>query len=322
MGAAQAGIFSCSTSSIAQWFPGTRRAVASGALASFMSVGGAVGAILTGLLLDQISWRWLFFLFALPGVVWAAWFFLWFRDRPQDHRAVSAGELALIRPSAPHPIQDPVDESREPTPWGLIFTSSAMWWICGQQFFRAAGYIFFTSWFATFLKETRGVTTAQAGILNSLPLWGVVLGSLAGGAASDWLLVHTGSRQLSRQGLAVLSQLACALFIFLAYPIENAWLAVLVISAGSFFAAMAGPCAYTVTIDMGGKHIPTVFSMMNMSGNLGAMVFPLLVPWLVRLAGNWGLVLFVFAGVYLAAGACWLPINPNRTVFDRSGRRA
>jgi nitrate/nitrite transporter NarK len=68
---------------------------------------------------------------------------------------------------------------------------------------------------------------------------------------------------------------------------------------------------------MGGKHIPTVFSTMNMAGNVGAVVFPLVVPWLVRLTGNWDLVLFVFAGVYLAAAACWLPINPNGTVFDR-----
>src|SRR5262249_426313 len=56
-GAAQAGVFPCSTSSIARWFPLTRRGLASGALGSFMSVGGAVGFILTGALLNYLPWQ-------------------------------------------------------------------------------------------------------------------------------------------------------------------------------------------------------------------------------------------------------------------------
>src|SRR5260370_39971100 len=48
MGAAQAGLFPCATATIATWFPGTRPALASGALAAFMSVRGAVCAMPTG----------------------------------------------------------------------------------------------------------------------------------------------------------------------------------------------------------------------------------------------------------------------------------
>ena len=40
-----------------------------------------------------------------------------------------------------------------------------------------------------------------------------------------------------------------------------------------------------ITIDMGGRHVAPVFSTMNMAGNLGAMLFPLAVPWFVRGAG-------------------------------------
>jgi MFS family permease len=41
MGAAQAGIFTCTTDTISKWFPAGRRALASGAVGSFMSLGGA-----------------------------------------------------------------------------------------------------------------------------------------------------------------------------------------------------------------------------------------------------------------------------------------
>lgn len=314
MGTAQAGIFPCTTGTTALWFPRTQRALPSGALGSFMSVGGAAGALLTGFLLEPIGWQWLFVLYAVPGLLWAVAFARWFRDRPEQHAEVNPAELALIRGAQPVPIEAaPV--LREPTPWKTILTSLTLGWICAQQFFRAAGYMFFASWFATYLRETHGVSTRQSGVLNSLPLWGVVAGGLVGGAASDWVLARTGSLRWSRQGVAVVSLCACAGLILLSHGIENVLLAVLLISAGSFCASLAGPCAYTITMDLGGRHIAPVFSVMNMAGNVGAIVFPLVVPWLKDATGSWDAVLYLFAGIYFAAALCWLMVNPSRKIF-------
>ena len=60
MGIAQAGLFPCSTNSIAHWHPQTGRAFASGTLGAFMSVGGVIGVSLTGLLLVHLDWRLIF----------------------------------------------------------------------------------------------------------------------------------------------------------------------------------------------------------------------------------------------------------------------
>src|SRR5712691_8350856 len=133
-----------------------------------------------------------------------------------------------------------------PTPWLALFSSPALWWLCGQQMFRAAGYMFFTSWFATYLQETRGVSIAKSGFLNMLPLIVVVAAGMVGGALSDWLLKRTASRDLARRWMSMLSLFACAGLIFWALVIEDALAAVLVISAGSFFAALASPCAYAM----------------------------------------------------------------------------
>jgi ACS family glucarate transporter-like MFS transporter len=314
MGVAQAGLFPCSAGTVAAWFPATRWGLANGLLGSCMQIGAALATALTGLLLGPLGWRLVFVLFALPGVVWGVGFFLWFRDRPEEHAAVNAAELNLIRGTAP-----PAPDRREPTPWGTLFTSWAMLCICGQQFFRAAGYMFYASWFATFLRETRGIGTGEAGVLTSLPIAAVVVGSAVGGAASDWVLGRTGSRRLSRQGLSVASMLGCALLIVWAYFIRDARLAVLVIAAGSFCSAFAGPCAYAITIDIGERHVAPVFATMNMAGNVGAALFPLLVPPLVEGTGSWDAVLFLFAGMYLAAGLCWMLFDSSGTIFDRPG---
>jgi MFS family permease len=313
LGVAQAALLPCATAVVGQWLPATRRGLGSGLLGSFMSVGSVVCAIVTVELLYYLSWRELFVLYAVPGALWGLGFWLWFRDRPQDHPAVNAAELAVIGTATTHRAAEP----REPTPWGRLALSPAMWCICIQQFFRASGYLFYTSWFTTFLREHYGVTRA-AGVLTSLPLLGVVLGNLVGGTFSDWVLARTTSRRLARQGLAIGSVLACAVCFVLAVPLTEAVPAVLLISFGSFCAAMASPCGYAITIDMGGRHVATVFSLMNMSGNFGAMLFPAVVPLLPGVAEkDWTVVLWFVAGIYAAAAVFWGMLNPSGTVFDR-----
>ncbi len=324
-GAAQAGLFPCSTRTIATWFPVTSRARSNGALGAFMSVGAFVGSVATGYLVTAMGWRTMFFWYSFPGIIWAVWFFAWFRDRPEDHSSVNPEELAWIRSAQPTNDEEPQatepakpdEEDNEGTPWLGLISSPAMFWICGQQFFRAAGYMFYASWFPAYLEKSHGVNTAEAGVLTSLPLLATVLGSLSGGAVSDAIYQRTQSRRWSRQAVGAAGMFACAALILLAFFIANATLAVLVIAAGSFCAAVAGPCAYTITMDMGGRHVATVFSTMNMCGNLGAVLFPLVVPSVVAASG-WDSVLILFAGLYVAAGLCWLFFNPRGDVFSQS----
>jgi MFS transporter, ACS family, D-galactonate transporter len=324
-GVAQSGLFPTTTVTIAKWFPLTGRAFATGALGSFMSLGGALCAWLTGVLLEAFAprvaagwnWRLTFLLFSVPGIVWALCFWWWFRDEPSEHRAVNEAELQAIREDQKaRPTGGGM--ATAPTPWLALFSSPALWWLCGQQAFRAAGYIFFTSWFATYLQETRGVSIATSGFLNMLPLIVVVVAGIMGGALSDWLLKRTASRDVARRWMSMLSLFACAGMIFWALVLEDALTAVLVISAGSFFAALASPCAYAMTIDMGGPHVATVNATMNMMGNFGAWTFPIVVPWLLGRFGNWDAVVVVFGSLYVLGGLFWLLLKPEGTIVEQA----
>jgi len=331
-GIAQAGLFPTATVTVAKWFPKTGRAFATGALGSFMSVGGALCAWLTGLLLEGLeprvaagwNWRITFLLFAIPGLAWAAGFWRWFRNDPREHPAVNEAELELIRslpPSKSEPGPRPIGNGTAAlarTPWLALFSSPALWWICGQQTFRAAGYMFFTSWFATYLQEARGVSIARSGFLNMLPLLAVVFGGMMGGAASDWLLRRTARRDVARRWMSMLCLFGCTAMIFWALVLENALAAVLVISAGAFFAAMAAPCAYAISIDMGGAHVATVNATMNMMGNLGAWSFPIAVPWLLTRFGSWDAVLVLFGALYVMGALFWLLLRPEGTIVEQS----
>lgn len=338
-GIAQAGLFPCATASFARWLPKTERAIASGILAACMSLGAAIGGGATGILMESIGWQMTFISYSAIGFVWAIGFYFFFRDTPSEHPKISPMELALIRGDQSHvphlsnnrpPNMAETSLRQRQTPWLPLILNPAMWMICGQQFFRAAAYVFFASWFATWLQETRNVSTRDAGLLLTLPLIATVISSVFGGWFSDWLLRRTDSLRIARQGVSVALLLLCAVSVLAAFFVQDAVTAVLTISFGVFCAGFAGPCSYAVTIDMGGKDVALVFSMMNMVGNLGAGLIPWFVPyfrgWLdqnpsmLSLLGgdSWNAVLLLFVLLYLLAALCWMLLKPIGTVVEQS----
>ena len=68
------------------------------------------------------------------------------------------------------------------------------------------------------------------------------------------------------------------------------------------------------TIDMGGRHIPQVFALMNMSGNFAAALTPVLVARFFEATNNWNLILF--AAIYLAEADCRAFVNPNESIAE------
>jgi MFS family permease len=300
MGVAQAGIFPCSARAISRAFVSAQRASASGLLASFMGIGGALAPALTAALLVHLSWRWIFVLYALPGLLWAVVFYLGFRAEPAAPNDASPNAGAR---------ESEADALR------IIASSPSMWLLCSQQFLRAAAMIFFSTWFPTFLREHRGATPLQAGNLTMLAGIGVVVGAVLGGFGSDKVLSLTGSRRLSRQGIAVAGMAACAALIVCADLIPNVTLSVSVIGVAAFCASFGGVSGYVVAMDLGGRRVATVFSIMNTCGNIGAAVFPVVVGWFVQRSGNWNMMLFVFAGIFVVDAVCWAVLNPKQPLF-------
>lgn len=323
MGAAQAGIFPASCNSIGHWMPLGQRSLACGILAAGMQVGAILASGLTGLLIAPFGWRWVFIGFAVPGFLWSLGFYLRFRDQPQQDSNVNDAELKLI--AAERSPQDSDVASRtcdnvRTNQWAeflAIVRAPVMWWLCGQQICRAAGYMFFASWFPTFLQETRGVSVAESGYLQAWVLAGTLLGSLFGGTLTDWIWRRTGNLRLSRSGVGAFFLAACAILILAAWFVQSATLAVALLALGSLFAAIAGPCALAATIDIGGPRVPQVFGVMNMAGNLAAAACPVLVGKLFQWSSNWNLVLLLFAGVYLVGAVSWIFVDPNKSIDDR-----
>ncbi len=306
MGAAQAGAFPCAAKAIGRIFQEKERARATGLLASGMTVGGAVAPVMTAMILESLTgvsasigwdrWRMLLVAYAIPGIAWSL-LFLWL---------ITTRKL---------PATDRSSSRSEPPDWTRMFRSLSLALLCGQQFFRAAGMVFFMTWFPTFLQKTRDVSLVGSGWLTTIAGVGGVIGSLTGGFFSDWLLKKTGNQRLSRQGIAVIGMGTCSLLIVASYFARDVSSSIALISLGAFCATFGGVSGYTVAIRMGGKHVATVFSTMNMFGNLGAALFPITAGWLVAKTGNWNFILFLFAGIMAVDALCWACLNPKGPIF-------
>ena len=312
MGAAQAGIFPAACHSISHWVSLSRRTFACGWLAMGMQVGAITAAVLTGPLIVLIGWRSVFVAYSVPGFVCAAVFLVRFCNDPRADDQVNEPELELIH--AGKASVEVTTERSASTPWSAIFRNPAIWFLCGQQVCRASGYMFFASWFPTFLQETRDVSVKDSGYLQALVFTGTLTGCLCGGWLTDWIWRRTGDLRLSRSGVGATFLLGCAGLILAAWFVQSTSLAVILLASGAFFAALAGPCAFAATIDIGGDHVPQVFGLMNMTGNLAAAACPILVAELFEWTSNWTVVLLVFAVIYLGGAVSWSLVDCRRVI--------
>ena len=299
MGGAQAGMFPCATRAIGTVFTRTEQAFASGWLACSMALGAALAQWLTGVLLGPLHLKWqeILALYSLPGLMWAV-----------------AYGLAVPRVDAP--IEPKSRSDASPTPWSRLFTNPQMLLLTLQQLQRAGATALFFTWFPRYLQEAKHVSTLESGSLAAWPLVAGMAGGLVGGYASDWLLRKTGSQRLSRQGLAFTAMVICAGMSLATFWVEDATLAVAMISLAAFCGYVGGVNAYAVAMFMGGKRIAPVFATMNMGGNIGAGLFPFAVGLLVEKTGNWNLALLLFSAMYAGSGLCWLFLNPKGPLFD------
>ena len=116
-GAGEAGCFPNVTKAFTTWLPQRARVRAQGIMWMSARWGGAFTPILVYAILQVVSWRRSFEIFGAVGVVWAVWFFLWFRDNPREKHSMNGAEKELLRES------EGLVTSHVHVPWGKFLRS-------------------------------------------------------------------------------------------------------------------------------------------------------------------------------------------------------
>jgi MFS family permease len=74
--------------------------------------------------------------------------------------------------------------------------------------------------------------------------------------------------------------------------------------------------AWGTCLDIGGRRAGALTGAMNASGQVGAILSPLLVAWVVKHFSNWSAPLYLTGGLFLAGAVCWLWVDPTKPVSE------
>jgi sugar phosphate permease len=332
-GVGEAGAFPGATRAMQLWYPRRERGFVQGFTHSASRLGAAIAPpivvlIIAGGQLDlpfsfsismpALGWRSVFYICGAVGFVWALWWYLSYRNLPEEHGMVNRAELARIRGVGEDGEIKPavIERSAANVPWGTLLRSPNMWAIMCAYFTYVYCLYIFLAWLPSYLVDARGFTLLKVGFLASLPLFAGVIGDTVGGLATDWLLKKTGSAKLARRSVAIVGMLGCAVFIVPAALAEDAYTAVYCLTgAGFFLECTIGP-SWAVPMDTGGKYSGTVSGMMNMAGNFGGAMSPLVFGVLAQY-GNWQAPFVVAAALLVIGAGVWaFWLDPDRSVVE------
>jgi MFS family permease len=304
-GAGEAGCFPNLTKAFTTWLPRRERVRAQGIMWLSARWGGAFTPPLVVWLMSLVGWRHTFQIFGAVGLVWAALFYWWYRDNPQSNPKLNGAEREMLRESAA------MAKGHGNVPWGLLVRSPQMWLLCWQYFFLSYGWYFYITWLPTYLREGRHLTMQTSAWIGILPLFCGGLGNPTSVFVGSRLAKVLGNVGRTRRIMAYIGFAGASGFLVLSTRMPEALPAMICIGLASFFNDLVMPGAWATAMDIGGPHAGTVSGAMNMWGNLGGAVCPVVIGYILKWTNsNWNLTFYVSAALYLMGIVCWSLLDP------------
>jgi sugar phosphate permease len=303
-GLGEAGAFPIATRSLSRWMRPTERGFAQGVTHAGSRLGAALTPPIVVWIIALWGWRMAFVAFGIIGVLWAAVWFSYYRDTPEEHSGVNAAERELIGSGRKRPGS---------VPWRQILRHRNLWVLAAMYFCYNFNLNVYNDWFPTYLHDARGMTLAKMGFYASLPLFAGTLGDLAGGWFSDHVLRRTSNVNLARRWVAIAGFLLSGAATIPAILSADPQVSVGFYCVAFFALEWTVGISWAIPLDIGGDYAGSVSAVMNTLGNVGGAISATVVTYAVRAYG-WGAP-FIVTGVFCAiAAGLYLKIDASKKI--------
>ena len=302
LGVGESVIFPASNRLVAAWIPSNERGFANGLIFAGVGLGGAVAPLLITAIMLVADWRWAFHACAAIGLVLTiVWFWIG-GNSPDEHRKVSADELAHIKAGLPPQTRSTGYK------WSEIILNRQVLTLTASYFcFGYVAWIFFT-WFFKYLSDVRGLELKASAVYATLPFIAMALASSLGGLFSDRLVKRFGKR-IGRCGVAFAGLAIASFLVWLGTQVEDARAAATILAGGAGALYLAQSAFWAVSADIGQNSAGSLSGVMNMGAQTGGIVTASMTPFIADAYG-WTSSFTVASAVALAGALLWLFIDP------------
>jgi len=284
---------------VATWFPAKERGFAGGVF----NIGASFGSVLAPPLVvwAALTWNWRA-AFVLTGILGLAWVALWlaFYRSPDQHPSMTEEERARIAAGQEAHL---TDAGTRPSIVSIL-KQGQFWGIALPRFLADPTWGTLSFWVPLYLSQTRGFDLKQIAMFAWLPFVAADLGCMFGPVIAHFLQQRGVSLINARRWAFTLGAAMMTGMIFVG-RVESPYAAIALLCLGGFAHQTLSVTVITMASDLFRRdEVATVAGLAGMMGNLGVLIFSLLIGGLVTTIGYDPF--FVALGVLDIAGAILL----------------
>ncbi|WP_229489463.1 MFS transporter [Pseudoduganella namucuonensis] len=298
---------------VSEWFPARERGLAGGIFNIGASLGSMLAPPLVVWAILHYNWQSAFVITGALGLVWvAAWLLLY--DAPARHRRLSAAEAQLIAAGQETHLQG--DGARPSIP--AILKMRNFWGIALPRFLADPAWGTLSFWVPLYLTTVRHFDLMQIAMFAWLPFLAADLGCLFGPLVV-LALQKRGVRLINaRRGAFTLGACMMMGVAFVGF-VDSPYAAIALLSLAGFAHQTLSVTVITMASDLFRRNeVATVAGMCGTFGNLGLLIFSLLIGGLMASVGYTPFFVSLAVLDLLAAVLLWTLVREPAPLIEKT----
>lgn len=308
MGIAQGVLFPAANVLLARWVPPAERATMGSVVLAATQIGNVLCNTISGLIMANVSWVWVFYVWGICGIIWYAIFCVSVYSEPASHPFISEGEMEYLNQALAGVT---ARKDVPPLPVCRILLSVPVWALIICQLGHNWGLFGIQNYYPKYMKAVLKYSAAKNGIFTSLPYLGMWLVAIGSGVLIDWIIKkEIMSRLTTRRIFALISQVAPGFGCVLAvYAGCNRAASIAIFTIGMSLMGPFWPSMKVNALDLSPNYAGFLMALVNgigaAAGFLNTTAYGLLMKDDMTL-GGWRLIFWISNAIISISGVIYV----------------
>jgi ACS family glucarate transporter-like MFS transporter len=316
LGIGEGPAFPATTKVMGIWVADQERGLAAaiGGVAG-IPLGVFISSPFVGWLLWAFGWRTIFVVTGAIAIIWAIVWILYYRN-PEDHPGANKAERLFLAENISKTSRAGASGQAS---WKQLLSNSN---VLGLSLGHAAmlfNLYFLISWLPTYLIQQHHLTALNTGIYGSIPWLFGLLGVIVGGRGSD-ILIKRGWPIVKARKVFLVVGMLLAMICLLTVAVESLAAAIACLSIAVFGIFLTNSVVWAANAEVSPLHQEgLVAAIENCFGNVGGLLAPIIVGFLLQATGSWVMPMAAAALVALAGAGIYLFMLSDEALFVKAG---